>query len=205
MNIWEDDKLIIFIAFVIPGFVALKTYELLFPSERRDSSKQIVDAVAYSCLNYAILFWPIAAVENAKIVNSHPNLYAIFYLFVLFVAPIVWMLTWKWIRESDRFQSFAPHPTQKPWDFVFGQRNTYWVVVTLKSGKRIAGMYGENSFASSAPADEQIYLEQEWVLNEDGGFERPANQTAGIIILASEIATVEFYYSGEKSNDQEKN
>lgn len=205
MEIWEEDKLIIFIAFVIPGFVALKAYELLFPSERHDSSKQIVDAVAYSCLNYAILFWPIAAVENAKIGDSYSNLYALFYLFVLFIAPVILILVWKLVRESDLFQSFAPHPTQKPWDFVFSKRNTYWIIVTLKNGKRIAGMYGENSFASSAPAEEQIYLEQEWVLNEEGGFERPASQSAGIIVLASEIETVEFYYSGENTNEQEKN
>lgn len=202
MSIWEADKLVLFIAFVIPGFVALKTYELLFPSERQDSSKQVIDAVAYSCLNYAFLFWPIWAVEAADLDSSHPNLYALFYLFVLFGAPVAWILLWKRVRESDAFQSLAPHPTQKPWDFVFGQRRTYWIVVTLKNGKRIAGMYGENSFASSAPADEEIYLEQEWILNEDGGFDRPADQTAGIIVLASEIATVELYYSGEDANEQ---
>ncbi len=205
MDIWDENKLIIFIAFVIPGFVSLKLYELLFPSEHRDSSKQIVDAIAYSCLNYAILLWPITAIEKNNLNSTHPNWYAIFYLFVLFLAPTIWVFVWKWIRENDKFQFFAPHPTQKPWDFVFGKRTTYWVIVNLKSGKRVAGMYGINSFASSAPAEEQLYLEQEWVLNEDGGFERAAEQSAGIIILASEIETVELYFSGEDTDDKEKN
>jgi hypothetical protein len=204
MEIWDENKLIIFIAFVIPGFVSLKIYELLFPSEHHESSKQIVDAIAYSCLNYAILLWPITRVETTNLNTTHPNIYAVFYLVVLFVFPVLWVFIWKWIRESDKFQNFAPHPTQKPWDFVFGNRRTYWIVVNLKSGKRIGGMYGLNSFASSAPANEQIYLEQEWLLNDDGGFERPAEQSAGIIILTSEVETVELYNSGEPSNDKQE-
>jgi hypothetical protein len=36
MNIWEVDKLIIFIAFVIPGFISIKVYDLFVPTERRE-------------------------------------------------------------------------------------------------------------------------------------------------------------------------
>ena len=62
-------------------------------------------------------------------------------------------------------------------------------------------MYGPNSFASSAPSEEQIYLEEEWILNKDGGFDRKAEQTSGIIILPSEIRSVEFMHSGEESDE----
>ncbi len=54
MNIWEADKLIIFIAFVIPSFISLKVYDLLCPGSPKDSSKQVVDAVAYSCINDSV-------------------------------------------------------------------------------------------------------------------------------------------------------
>jgi len=65
----------------------------------------------------------------------------------------------------------------------------------------VAGKFGPNSFASSAPCEEQLYLEEEWVLNEDGGFERHAEQSAGVIILSSEIRSVEFYNSGEDDDE----
>ncbi|EPN9988960.1 DUF6338 family protein, partial [Vibrio cholerae] len=48
------------------------------------------------------------------------------------------------------------------------------------------------SFASSSPAEEQLYLEQTWKLGDDGSFERAINQTAGVIILTSEISHIEF-------------
>ena len=193
MNIWEVDKLFLFIAFVIPGFISIKLFELLFPAQVKESSKQIVDAVAYSCINYALLLLPIYWVESGKLFESHPNLYVTFYVFVLFVAPIVWTFIWKKLRESDRFQKNAPHPIQKPWDYVFSQRKAFWVIVTLKDGGQIAGLYSSKSFASSAPSPEQIYLEQSWKLNDDGGFEREQNQTDGVIIVSSEISHIELF------------
>ncbi len=201
MSIWEESKLLLFIGFVVPGFIALKAYELLSPSRYADSSKQIVDAVSYSCLNYAILLWPIYLVEISEIRLSHPQLYILFYVGVLFASPVFLVLSWKFLRELEYVQKFVPHPTQKPWDFVFGQRHSYWVVIKLKNGEKIAGMYGSNSFASSAPAEEQIYLEEQWVLNDEGGFDRPVEQTSGIIILSPEILSVEFMHSGESVNE----
>lgn len=204
MNIWDENKLIVFIAFVVPGFIAIKVYELLSPSQRLDSSKQLVDAVSYSCVNYGILFYPIYLVERYKICEYHSNLYFFFYSIVLFLFPIILVFVWKKIRELDCIQQYTPHPIQKPWDYVFGKRESYWVIVTLKNGEKIAGMYGLNSFASSAPAEEQLYLEEHWLLNAEGGFDRPAEQTSGIIILSSEILTVELIHSGESEDEPEE-
>ncbi|HDL0240492.1 TPA: hypothetical protein PWK60_004685 [Escherichia coli] len=66
-------------------------------------------------------------------------------------------------------------------------------MITLKNGKKIAGKFGANSFASSAPEPEQIYLEEHWVLNDDGGFERPRVSILGILILGNDIENLEFF------------
>ena len=94
-----------------------------------------------------------------------------------------------------------PHPTKRPWDYVFAQRKPYWAIVTLKDGTKIAGRYDSCSFASSAPAGEQIYLEENWVINADGGFERPREDTAGILVLSSEIVSVEFFKLNQGENN----
>jgi hypothetical protein len=106
---------------------------------------------------------------------------------------------WNWLRSIQLLQNSIPHPTGKPWDYVFKQRRPYWVIVTFKNGSKVAGRYGERSFASSSPQKEQIYLEETWVLNEDGGFDRPTCQTAGVIITADDITSVELleYYPKE--------
>jgi len=191
MNIWEIDKLALFLAFVIPGFISIKAYQLAFPGTERGTSDQLIDAIAYSSINYALLIFPIISIEAGKFQDSHQFFYYLFYVFVLFVAPILWVVIWKHLRTRDFFQSNTPHPTAKPWDYVFSQRKPYWVKVTLKDGTVVAGRYADKSFASSAPAPEQIFLEETWLLNYKGGFERPKNNTAGVIILSSDISYIE--------------
>jgi hypothetical protein len=61
----------------------------------------------------------------------------------------------------------------------FSQQKQYYIIVTLKDGNKIAGTYGENSFTSSHPSEEQIFLEETWVLNKEGGFERLKESTKG--------------------------
>lgn len=191
MNIWELDKLILFILFVVPGFVAIKAYEVLIPSQMKDSSKQIVDAITYSCINYALLFVPMMMVEKSNLSAEYPYSHYAFYFFVIFVSPILLVFSWKWLRTTNLAQNNAPHPVLKPWDYVFMQRRFYWVKVILKNGDVIGGLYRNKSFASSYPAPEQIFLEQTWIIGEKGGFERPKNDSAGIIILSDEIAYIE--------------
>ena len=72
MSIWEIDRLMLFIAFVIPGFIAIKCYQLIFPDTERATSEKLVDAIAYSSINYALLILPIFAVENEGGRRGHP-------------------------------------------------------------------------------------------------------------------------------------
>ena len=193
MEIWEANKLLLFIAFVIPGFVCLKTYDLLLPSVEQDSTKRIVDAIAYSCINYALLLLPISFVEKSSLRSNYPLAYDAFYAFVLVCAPVIWAVSFKLLRGRRLLQSLLPHPISRTWDYVFSKRLPYWLVVTLKDGKQIAGRYDSLSFASSAPAPEHIYLEETWEINADGGFERPRADSGGILILSTEIVTIEFF------------
>lgn len=207
MDIWEVDKLVLFIAFVVPGFISLKTYALLQPTQVKDTSQQLVDAVAYSSINYALLIGPIYAAEQLDLRTSHPVWYVLFYVAVLLLAPIGWAWGFLWLRKTQFLQRSIVHPTGKPWDFVFKQRLRYWVVATLGDGRRIGGYYGPESFASSNPEPEQIYLQQTWVLNDGGGFERPRENSAGILILAKEIVSLELFHvedPQESENDGQK-
>jgi hypothetical protein len=191
MDIWEIDKLIIFIAFVIPGFIGIKAFNLFSKNPRVTSSEILIDAITFSSFNYAILAAPIWLIEITNIESYSPVTYGVFYFFVLFISPISLAFLWNWIRQWNSLQKFIPHPTHKPWDYVFSKREEYWVKVMLTNGTMIAGKYSTKSFSSSYPSDEQIYLEEEWLLNNDGGFDRVKERTAGIIIVTNEIAYIE--------------
>lgn len=192
MGVLDLDKLIIFILFVIPGFISLKIYELFFPSEQKNSSKQIIDAITYSCINYGILAIPIFTVEYYAIKDNYPFWYYMFYFLVLFIFPVLWTYIWAKIRESDKIQDIAPHPHKKAWDYIFSKRESYWIKITLKNGTVVGGLYDCKSFASSSPSKEHIYLEESWKIKKDGTFKKMKNDSKGILILQKQIAYMEF-------------
>lgn len=193
MDIWEINKLVLFIGFIIPGFVSIKCYGLLHPTEKNNSSQMVIESVTYSCVNYSLLGLPIIYFQS-NLVNQAFWVLWLLALLTLFICPCLWALMFSKLRKMKVFQKYAPHPIAKPWDFVFEQRKCYWVIVELTDGKKIAGKYAENSFTSSFPAPEQIYLEECWHLDKDDSFVRCRVNTAGILIGSGKIKTIEFFY-----------
>jgi len=189
MDIWSQDKLVLFMLFVIPGFIGMKFYELLCPGTYKDSSARMIDAIAYSSINYALLapfLW------SWRLSTNYPlSIYLVSPLFLV-AAPLLWAYLWKRLRETEFFQKNAPHPIEKPWDFFFRQRKPHWVKITLNNGTIIAGKFYNRSFASSSPAEEQLYLEETWLLDDKGKFLRKINDTAGVLVLSKNISHVEF-------------
>ena len=186
----SGQSLTLFLLFFVPGFVSLKVYDSLVPSERRDFSKSVFDAIAYSAFNFAALYWLIAWMQSAK-ANGWAFWTAV--VIALFLVPAAWPFFWLRLISGRLFARHFVHPIPRPWDFVFAKRKPYWMIVHLKDGRRIGGLFHSNSFASSHPAEPQVYLEEVWTLDAAGGFVAKVPQTAGIIILGDQIAAVELF------------
>lgn len=99
----------LFLIFFIPGFIALKVYDLLIPGEQRDFSKSLFDAVAYSSLNFAAFFWLIAIVRSGKLTpwQWYPAMF-----FLLIVMPAVWPFLYLRIRKFPWSLSFSVVPRE---------------------------------------------------------------------------------------------
>ncbi|WP_238486120.1 DUF6338 family protein [Rahnella perminowiae] len=191
MEFLEIDKIYLFLLFMIPGFISIKTYQLIYPSSAKDAKDLVIDAIAYSCINYAFLGFPIYYIQKNLISSFSVFDIYLYVICVLLIFPIILVFLWKKFRESRWVQKSAPHPTALPWDYVFGQRRSYWIIVTLKNGKKIGGLYGYKSFTSNSPFPNEIYLEEHWLLDDDGDLQRKVNDTAGILILKDEISHLE--------------
>lgn len=97
MEIFESSKLFLFIVFAIQGFIAIKTYSLLCPNQDKDSTQLIIDAVTYSCLNYAILGPFIYMMLFSKKWEFICSFFTIsFYAFVMIIFPAI--LAWGWLK-----------------------------------------------------------------------------------------------------------
>ncbi len=78
------------------------------------------------------------------------------------------------------------------------------MLVHLKGGRIIAGYYGPNSFASSFPQDQDIYLEEVWKVNNKGEFISKIGETKGILLSSDGIDYIEFFrtlsHTGEENH-----
>jgi hypothetical protein len=195
MNIWDIDRLILFVIVFLPGFVSLKIYDLLVPSHRRDFSKSMFDVIAYSVINFALALPLIYLIHTVSSLYDHGWAAIISLIIVVFIVPtglpflMVKIFSWPVVARR------IIHPIPKPWDYFFGQKIRCWVIVHLKDGRRIGGRFDTNSFASSFPNKEQIYIEEVWKIDELGAFQEPINCSMGIIIAEENILGLEFFKS----------
>ena len=67
------------------------------------------------------------------------------------------------------------------------------MVATLSSGRVIGGLYGSNSFASSYPSAEDLYLEQLCNMTPDGRMTDLTALTVGGIIRMENVELLEFF------------
>jgi hypothetical protein len=183
--------LALFLIFFIPGFITLKVYDLLVPGEARDFSKSLFDAVAYSSLNFAALLWLIGIVRS----GSLPPWQWYAAMFVLLIGmPVAWPILFLKMRKHPKVARRVPSPNARVWDDIFARRTPYWVIVHLKDQRRVGGLYGGRSLTSHSPAAPEIYLEEVWKLDENGGFtDSRVDSTAGILIMGAEILALEFF------------
>ncbi len=75
---------------------------------------------------------------------------------VEFVAPVVPGLTVVRIRRAGWFKSLTKALTrldsrERAWDFASSSHVPFFVRAKLKSGERVGGLYGDDSFASAFP------------------------------------------------------
>lgn len=193
MDIWQTDKILLFLLFFIPGFISIKIYDLLIATERRDFSKSLFEVVGYSALNYAAFSWVIYLIHIGKFYDTHRLWYLLSLFIILFIAPILWPFIFIKLSNYKPFANYILLPNLKAWDYIFGRRESFWVIVHLKNDKMVGGKYDTNSYASSYPAEEQIYLEEVWKLDKNGKFLGPIERSKGMLILKDEIVSIEFF------------
>jgi len=193
MDIWNIDKLTLFVIFFLPGFISMKVYDLMVPGEPRDVSKSVLEAISYSTLNFAALFWLIMLTQTGDLYHRHLILYSLSVAVIMVIVPACWPLVFLKLSTWRPIAKHLIHPIRKPWDYVFGRRDPFWIIVHLRNGQKIGGRFDIASFASSDPAEEQIYLEEVWVLDDRGRFLNRVERSRGIIIMKDEIRAVELF------------
>jgi hypothetical protein len=187
------DKILLLTIFFIPGFIYLKAYRLFIAETRTDFSKDLYEAIGISLIN-AIVFAPLLYwVYTNNLIENCAFLYYLMLIFIIIIIPLIEVWIFYKIAKTKWYSKRLLTPNNGAWDDFFSKREPYWVIVTLKSGRKIAGKYAAKSYSSAYPAPKEIYLEEVYELKKDGSFGDIIKQTGGILIVENEISTIEFF------------
>jgi hypothetical protein len=191
--LFQQGGLVQLVTFIVPGFIAWRTYQLQRPQGQQKAADAIIDIFAASVLTSLLWFrnhwnsWPDAPVA------------ALWFALQIFVTPVIIALVYQRIVEfsSRRYWITSPHP--RAWDFIFNSlalrkkgigSDGLFLIVTLKNGDKVAGVYSDPGFASLWPYDRDLLLGALWQL-EDGVPTRLVDGSIGMYVDAASIDTIE--------------
>lgn len=192
---------------IVPGFIAQRAFDLVIPTERRDFGNSFLDVISYSFVNLAIWFLPYFGLTGLQDNLPAAIFYPLFFLLifvVVFLSPLA-IAYWYYVARVEGFlRGTTMHPSPTAWDYFFDSGKIYWVKFYLTNGEQIGGFYGKNSFVSTFPNMQQIYVEELYALEEDGSFKQESLEgTNGAIINRENCDYIEFLAVQETATQAE--
>lgn len=176
--------------FVVPGLIAVFVRAQFLSGRMQKHSDAILTYFSVS-----VVYWSALTVIGLtpSVVANHAWMYLVFTL--IFPAILGFLLGLNarldWVRNILRKATLNPiHPTATAWDWKLSRTKACYVLVTMNDGEVVAGAYDQKSFASSDPAERDLFLEKVFTVSKD----EPWQEVPGkeILIRASEIRYIEF-------------
>jgi hypothetical protein len=181
--------------FVVPGFLAIVAFDAVVTRISRDTPRIVLEAIAVS-----LGFWLVTAPLHIwTLQRGYFETHVVFTAFLyslgaILLPPAAGLAIANWIRRHPRLLSalgIRP-PAPRAWDYYFGRGGHTFVIVTLTDGSRLCGLWSDQSFASSYPATEDLYLEALVQLDASGHIGEYVSYTQGAWVPGSAIKTLEF-------------
>jgi hypothetical protein len=193
-------QLLILLLFVVPGFV----YQAVRISVRGrlpldiELSTRIVRAIVSSGI-FALVYLIglgehlIDGAQGQGYGFEHPRVGAAVALLGGILIPaglaLVRLPGWKWVAWiAERLPEVTRYdPTPTAWDKTFQNASQCFIRILTNDGTWVAGYYGSESYSTSYPETQQVFLEQAFAVADDGTIGEMIEGTQGVLVDCSDI------------------
>ncbi len=194
-SFFENGGLIAWVVFLVPGFLAWRTCQARRPQGEQKVADAVGSVAAFGVVVTVLWYW--------KAWTAFPSTWpdALLFLGQVIVTPVI--LGWVFERivsfAADKRWITSPHP--RAWDYLFNdfaydkdafKDSGMFLVLTLRDGQKVAGLYTVPGYASLWPYDRDLFLGEMWEM--DRGKQKPLRKVAGSIGLyvdKADILTIE--------------
>ena len=195
----NSESLPYLIVFVLPGYLSWNVWRFLFPVRTERAADSLIAIIMVGLVNSILVGWMIPGVRELNSLLGQVAAFAGVYL----IAPVLWPFIIRAFLQIPFVRRRIVHPIPKAWDYFFGLHAPCFVLARLKNGALLGGIMGSQSFASSYPSDEDLYLEQLWRVTDQGQFVSPLPNTKGALISRSDCEYFQFIEMMRRSNGRE--
>jgi hypothetical protein len=194
----KPEVLILLLFLLVPGFVFIRVIDTLHPGRRATMGHQIIDVGFWSVAILAVWFLPAVLLFRygpGLSYGLYPLLLFVLIVGGIFVTPILlaYILHRLELRGTLKKLGTKPSPTPSDWVFSGSADDHYYILFHRKEGKDLGGYFGENSFATSSPNGQEIFVEEVWRLDEGGRFIERVEGTRGAIVNREDCDLIEFF------------
>lgn len=186
------------VGFLVPGFVWSAVLSMLVPTRTAPTQVRFLEFLTLSCINLGLWSWALVPIFATSFLDQHPYWSGLAVFAIIFLSPVLLGALSGWWRQKEAVSRFlgwiglrTVHPVPRAWDRHFSRLKPYWVLVTLRDGSRVYGLFRSQSFAASDPEHRDLYLEAQFRPLETGDW-APVEDTGGVLIMADQIAVIEF-------------
>ena len=193
MNNFTLENIQIFAAVLLPGLIAHKVWGRFFIRTKQEMSWIYMEILGFGLTNI-FLQWLLLGDRLKTYFTTGPTYWwdKLDLALTVFLMPaILGAATYLLSTKLPKRRGADPTPTA--WDKLFSLDRDVFVLCTLKSGKRVGGLFGPGSFASGYPDPQQMFISQTYTLTDDGDFGAKVEDTAGFLINASDCEAIQFF------------
>ena len=204
------ENLQLMLLFVVPGLIALFVRSRFIAGRSPSTKENLLIFVVLSLFYYSLT---VFLIEPAISIREPWLLRATVWILLILVGPALFGFVLgvaaqrEWFtRIANRLGFSVVHIIPAAWDWRFSSipHEGMFVMVTLTSGERVAGLFRGDSFASSDVGERDLYIEEEYTVTEQGVWEA-RREKVGILISGREIRYIEFWNPSSANPQQNEN
>ena len=198
------------VAVILPGFVVSDLSRIGRADRSESGDLRLIMRALFYALAIHLMASPWTRSLADKLdgdaeLSNHVNALAVYALVVLVLAPIaLGLLLNAELRRAEKKGTLrrihyvlGAHDARTSWDFAFqpfdGSTGAF-VTVVLADGGVIGGVFGDESWVSRSPTYPQdLYLEEQWALNQDGIPFEPLRPSRAVWISGGSVKSVQLH------------
>ena len=185
--------LLLFLAFVWPGLLAVNVYRLIVPGPPFEWRDSITQGLFFTGITYILTFPIVLFIVRPENLEAHPFWYWLALACVLLAAPIALPFAWTSLLRREWVGRLVQSPYPTAWDWYFRQRQPAFMLIHLADGNLVGGYWGPGSYASSYPEHGDLYLSSVYKVDETGRFGDPIPDTNGLLVRRDGYRYIELF------------